>query len=188
MVQNQSTRIATNLAITSGTILTPDQYQLTASRTQPTRIAGAIVSVFEGVRDLGACADPLFARVRVTQNFDQLATILEVVPVYSPTTNLADADAIECYRARHPGAILRVGATFHYPLRPLSIAECLTAGLAPIYPTQFQYVGVKFIVTGTAFAAGQVQVDITPHVAPDGTGTTTVLGATLPAKMPLTSW
>lgn len=189
MVQNQSTRIATNLAITSGTILTPDQYQLTAStRTQPTRVAGSLLNIPEGVRDIGGGSGPLYVRVRVTQNFDQLATLLDVVPVYSPTTNLADADSVECYRARHPGAVLRAGNTFHYPLRPLSIAECLSSLLTPIHPTQFQFVGVRFIVTGTAFATGQVTVDITPHIAPDGTGIATALGATLPAKMPLAAW
>lgn len=185
MVQDFSTRIATNLAITSGTILTPDQYQLTAVRTRPTLVSGVLLNVFEGVRDLGVGTD-LFLRVRVTENFDQLATLVDVVPVYSPTTNLADADSIECYRARHPGAILRVGATFHYPLRPLSTSESVNAGLTPIYPTQMQYIGARFIVSGAAFATGRVQVDITRHVSPDGDAT--VLGAKLTPKTPLAGW
>lgn len=186
MVQNQQTRIATDLAITSGTILTPDQYRLTGVTTVPMMVSGVLLNVPMGLRDLGVGDNQLFLRVRVTENFDQLATTVTITPVVSPTTNLADADAIEHYSKALAGALLRVGATWHFPLRPISTSEALTAALAPIWPTQLQYIGAKFVVTGTAFGAGKVTCDITPHMSPDGDAT--ILGAKLPPKMSAAGW
>ena len=186
MVQDFSTRIATNLAITTGTILTPDQYRLTAEDTTSRLVSGVLLNVPDGSRDIGV-GGPLYMRVRVTETFDQLATLLDIVPVVSPTTNLADANAIEHYRMRLAGAVLRVGNTWHCPLRPISLAEAIdTAILTPLWPTQLQYIGCKFIVTGTAFATGRVQVDITPHVAPDAV--TNALGATIHPRLPNAGW
>ncbi len=186
MVQNFQTRLATNLAITSGTILTPDQYQLTATRTQPTLFSGSLLNVPEGSRDIGVGDSQLYMRVRITENFDQAGTLLEIIPVYSPTTDLGDALALDMYRARFPGGLLRANLTLHLPLRPISAGEALNGIGTPIWPTQLQYVGCKFIVSGTAFATGRVQVDITPHVSPDAT--TTLFGVTIHPKLPLAGW
>jgi hypothetical protein len=189
MVQNLSTRIATDLAITSGTILTPDQYRLTAVETTRRLISGVPLDVPDGSRDIGIGSQPLYIRVRVTETFDQLTTTLEIVPVISPTTNLADANALEMYRARFGGALFRVGNTWHFPLRPISLAEAIDQTLlTPLWPTQLQYIGVKFIVSGipAAFGAGKVTVDITPHHSPDAV--TNALGATIHPRVPNAGW
>jgi hypothetical protein len=188
MVQDFSTRIATNLAITSGTILTPDQYRLTAEDTTSRLVSGVLLNVPDGSRDIGV-GGPLYMRVRVTEAFDQLSSILDIIPVVSPTTNLADTNAIEHYRMRLAGAVLRVGNTWHCPLRPISLAEAIDNSLAtPLWPTQLQFIGCKFIVTPNPsnFTTGRVTVDITPHVSPDAV--TNVLGATIHPRLPNAGW
>lgn len=187
MVQDFSTRIATGLAITSGTILTPDQYRLTADASTNRVFGGAVtLSIPHGSRDLGV-GSPLYVRMRVTEDFDQANTTVDVVPTVSPVTSITDTFAIEHYRARLLGAALRVGATWHFPLRPISASEALDPVTAvPLWPLQLGYIGVKFIVTGTAFTLGKVQVDITPHVSPDGT--LNILGAVIPPKLPVAAW
>lgn len=188
MVQDFSTRIATNLAITSGTILTPDQYRLTAEDTTTRLVSGVPLAVPDGSRDIGVGTGQLYMRVRVTEAFGtDPATLLDIVPVVSPTTNLVDSNAIEHYRSRLAGAVLRVGSTFHFPLRPISLSEAIdTAVLTPLWPTQLQYIGCKFIVTGTAFSTGRVQVDITPHVSPDAI--TNFLGTVIHPRVPNAGW
>ena len=60
--------------------------------------------------------------------------------------------------------------------------------LTPLWPTQLQYIGVKFIVSGIppAFGAGKVTVDITPHHSPDAV--TNALGATIHPRVPNAGW
>ena len=184
MVQNLQTRLCTDLAITSGTSQTTDQYYLGAlTRTRPGPYG---LDTVEGTRDIGV-GQQLYLRFRITESFDQPASTLDVVPTIASTVDMTAPISIEHYRARLIGSALVAGATWHFPLRPISTSEALTAALAPIWPTQMQYIGAKFVVAGgPAFTAGKVTCDITPHMSPDGD--TTFLGAKLPPKMSAAGW
>ena len=184
MVQNLQTRLCTDLAITSGTSQTTDQYYLGAqTRTRP---GPSGLTTLEGLRDIGVGA-PLYLRFRITESFDQPASTLDVVPTIASTVDMTAPISIEHYRARLSGAALIAGSTWHFPLRPLSAAEVLDPGTGtPIWPLPLAFIGCKFIVTGTAFGSGKVTCDITPHVSPDAI--VNILGKIIPVKMPLAGW
>lgn len=187
MVQNEQGYLCRELAITSGTSQTTNQYMLTqATRTRPGPYG---LSTLEGSRDIGM--DRLYLRVAVTESFNETATTLDVVPTIASTNNMLEAYptsiSIEHYRARLIGAALRRGAVWHFPLRPISAAEVLDEGTgAPIWPTPLAFIGAKFIVTGTAFGSGKVTCNITPYVSPDAFQS---IGTQLiPPKIPLAGW
>lgn len=164
MVQNEQTFLCKDFAITTGTSQTPNQYSLTQStRSRPGQFG---LTTLEGARDVGI--GRLYLRVHVTQSFDQAATTLDVVPTVAGTVDMTTGITVEHYRARLVGVALQQGAVWHLPLRPISAAEVLDPITgAPIWPIPLAYIGVKFIVTGTAFSSGKVTCCITSHVSPD---------------------
>lgn len=180
MVQQEQLYLCKDFAITSGTSQGTSQYslaQLTRQRPGPFGLA-----TFEGTRDPGMAR--LFIRCMVTASFDQTTTTLDVVPTIADTSNMTAGFNIEQYRARLVGAALQRGAVWHFPLRPISAAEVLDPGTgAPIWPIPLGFIGVKFIVTGTAFAAGSVTCCITDHVSPDAYASISSL--LIPPKIPL---
>lgn len=185
MVQNFQQRLCTEQAITTGTSYSTDQYGLAAIATKKGPYGLAIPT---GSRDIGI-GQPLYVRCRVTEAFDQVATTLSVCPMIGAGTDMSVAESIEMCRVNLLGALLAVGATWHIPLRPISMAEAIDvagATLAPTWPLALGYIGCKFIVTGTAFSTGKVTVDITDHVAPEAH--LNILGAKIFDRTPLAGW
>lgn len=161
MIQDYNTQVSRAQAITTGTILGTDQFDL-----RPI------------ARDV-AIGEPLYMHMEVNTSFDQLLTTMRMQVVMSPTTNMSDTDAVVvCQSDDILGAYLIAGAHFYIPIANASLARALNISFATIWPGIGTYLGVKYVVTGTAFTAGTVTTNVTRDIGPQGR--ITVLSGAIP--------
>lgn len=161
MIQDYNTQLSAAQAITTGTVLGTNQIDL-----RPI------------ARDVGI-GEPLYMHMEVNTSFNELLTTLRMQVVVSPTTNMSDTDAvIVCQSDDILGAYLIAGSHFYIPIANVSLARALNSSFATIWPGVGTYLGVKYVVTGTAFAAGTVTTNVTREVGPQGR--ITVLGGAIP--------
>jgi hypothetical protein len=159
MIQDYNTQVSRAQAITTGTILGTDQVDL-----RPV------------YRDVGI-GEPLYMHMEVNTTFDQVLSAMRMQVVMSPNANMSDADAvIVCQSEDILGIYLIAGAHFYIPIANASMSRALNVSGASIWPGIGNFLGVRYIVTGTAFGAGAVTTNVTREVGPQGRVISAVLG------------
>lgn len=166
MIQDYNTQLSTAQAITTGTILGTNQIDLRPIYRDP------------------GIGEPLYMHMEVNTTFDQVLSTMRMQVVLSPTTNMSDTDAvIVCQSEDILGIYLIAGAHFYIPIANASISRALSSGGASIWPGVGNYLGVKYVVAGTDFAAGAVTTNVTREVGPQGRVISALLGS-LPIPVP----